>query len=884
MMAGKRYLLLYVSFLLFSILSIAPQVIGATAPANHSAIIDTTPTFTWTWTDNATTNYTLVIDDSSNMATPIITHTGITDALYTLNATEELLGDDRYYWHVLVYDSGAYLRTISYSYFDLDTTPPVILLVSPENMSWVNKTSVSASIITNEDSTCRYSIVKNVPWGAKTAMSGTGVLTHAATFSLTAQSVNDFFIQCQDNLSNQVALADEVNYTIMLDSAGPAPGTVSIDSGEGYTNSSTVTLSWSGFNDSYHGIKYYYYSTSNSPGTRSGIQVDNLTTSVSYVGLTAGTRTLYVWAEDNLNNVASASASDSIVIDFTNPTLSTWTESPSNLRYNWDNIFNISVAVVDTNFLPGNPPECRYRFKYGSTFNTSYTDWEDMTLSSGTTYWYSIDENWSNWGGHYIYYECRAFDAVYHMVNGTQNEYIDLSENPPSFVSLGDISGTERHNMSFAIMGTDVDEDSLTFGSNYNFSFKTLTSTSATAWIVPSNSIVGPNTVTFYVTDGIYNVSSSVAFTVSPANDPPVLDPVGNLETYLHEPFTHVITASDLDNQNSYIFDDDLLTFGTVENISWFRISSRYNISSGESYGLINFTPLLSHKGSMNLTISVTDGTATDSEEIIFTVGYCGDLDTAGEPKCDSEYESCGSCPEDCGVCDVNSNQYMAIVVPEKNCVNQKFTLETFTLVDRGECEVEGGIVNGREICGNLTDVTITVYDLENKEWVELGQYTSDENGMVSFIPTISGSYKLVGTRRSYVNAIKYLDFAECTKLSQTIKNTTGTSSSKSSSTNNSNNKNSTSGGNDKKSQTETPGAIDTENTVVVKDATLFQTILWYIIIPVLLMGLVASSYLYYQSNKDDVAWILRARIFAYTQKKVILEKVSGWFGRKGEE
>jgi hypothetical protein len=545
------------------------------------------------------------------------------------------------------------------------------------------------------------------------------------------------------------------------------------------------------------------------------------------------------------------------------------------------------VTVIDTNFLPSNPPECRYRFMYGGVFNTSYTAWENMTLYSGTTYWYAIDEDWFEWGGYYIYYECRAFDAVNHMINGTQNEYVDLSQNPPSFVGLDDILGIEGHNMSFMIRGVDVDDDSLIFGSNYNFSFETLTAVTATASIVPSNSIVGPNTVNFYVSDGIYNISNTVAFTVSPTNDAPVLDLVGNLETYIHEPFTHIITASDEDNQNSYLFDDNLLVFGTAGNINWFKISSIYNVSTGESYGLINFTPLLSHQGSRNITITVTDGTASDSEEIVFTVGYCGDLDTAGEPKCDSEYESCENCAQDCGVCDVNSNQYMAIVVPEKNCINQKFTLGTFKLVGRGECSIEGGIVSGREICGNLTDVTITVYHLENMEWVELDQYTTDENGMVSFIPTISGSYKLVGTKRSYLTTIKYLDFAKCTKFvigKDKDINSTGINSSKSTQSNNANNKDSIPSGNNKTSHVEKPENIDVNNAVVVKDATLFETILWYIIIPVLLMGLVAGSYLFYQNNKDDIVWMLRIRIFVYSQKKTILKKISDLFGWKGEE
>ncbi|MBN2457925.1 hypothetical protein JXB31_02220 [Candidatus Woesearchaeota archaeon] len=851
---------IFVFIFIVLFISILSSASISALPLNSSSINQTMPYFSWSWADNATTNYTLVVDDDPGMGSPVLTHNNISGLSYTLDVAEALPGDDTYYWNVRVYHNNIHYATISYSNFVLDTAAPVFVLFNPLNVSWRNTTPTPVSVITDEAADCRYGSVPSVPWASMTVMAGNETTTHSVSLSLSGQGMNNYYFRCRDTAGNINPV--EKNYAIGFDSQGPAAGAVVAAGGATYTTNSTVLISWSGFADTYSGILYYYYDDQDLSGTQGGTKTGNTTFSGGQVTVSEGVKTFYVWAEDHLGNIGTA-ASDSVIVDYTAPTLVTWAQAPANLRHDSAAVFNVSAAVNDANFLASNPPECRHRFYIGGAYNTSYTAWADMTPYL-SRYWYAIDEDWDYWQGHTVYYECRVYDALNQTSSTTRSEYIDMNANPPTFVNLNPLSGTEGINLSFTIQGSDIEGDSLSFSSDFNFTFAQLTQTTATAWLVPENAHVGTNIATFYVDDDMFVSSQAVTFTVIGSNDPPLLSTVGNLEAYLHEPFLHLLGSTDPDNQNSYLFDDDLHTYGLLDDLSWFRITSGYNISLGASYGLINFTPLLSHKGSRNVTIFVSDGTEIDTEEITFTVGFCGDLDAAGEPKCDSTYESCSTCPEDCGPCDTSTEKHMAILVPAKNCVGRNFTLETYELVERGECEVEGAVINNREACYNVSDVTVKIFLLENKEWVELDEYTTDEDGRASFIAEEAGSYKLVAEKSKYEDAIKYLDFGIC--LGGEGELLSGSTA------------NSTSAGNStaaaehvRKPDTETPGSTSVDEGDVIEEtgeATLFSKILWYGVIPVLLLSIVAASYLYYEKEKNNVVWILKARIWFVGKKK----------------
>jgi hypothetical protein len=346
-----------------------------------------------------------------------------------------------------------------------------------------------------------------------------------------------------------------------------------------------------------------------------------------------------------------------------------------------------------------------------------------------------------------------------------------------------------------------------------------------------------------------------VTIDVTSENDAPVLEHVGNLYGYLHIPFSHYIYGWDPDNRNNYSLDNNLLIFDKIQAYSWFRISTFFNVSNQTYYGLINFTPLLSQEGRHNITLYVSDGTLIDTENITFVVGYCGDKDSGGDPWCDSDYESCSNCPQDCGTCTQGEDKYMTIIIDPRNCLAKNFTIWTYKLYDRATCATEGLIVNNREVCGNLSGVKLDVYRLEDRAWQKLDSYVSDSNGEITFVPDEIGEYKLVGTKSGYPTAYEYLEIGPCIEKKKVMKvaaNRTET-----------------------KPEQEQPTPVKEPETPpegeVVPEASTTAIIIYYVVMPVLAIILIVLGYYYYDRQKNNVTWILKARIWA-KQKRLRAE------------
>lgn len=132
-----------------------------------------------------------------------------------------------------------------------------------------------------------------------------------------------------------------------------------------------------------------------------------------------------------------------------------------------------------------------------------------------------------------------------------------------------------------------------------------------------------------YMQGGIIGyVTISFSATV---NNPPVLYPIPNLNVTLGNNFFYDVNATDLDNHE----------------LIYSSSSSLYPINN--LTGIINFTANASHGGSYIIKITVRDElNDEDSAYVTFTaIGeYCGNA------VCHAT-ESCSSCPQDCGGCQV---------------------------------------------------------------------------------------------------------------------------------------------------------------------------------------------------------------------------------------
>ncbi len=637
------------------------------------------------------------------------------------------------------------------------------------------------------------------------------------------------------------------NYT--TDGSDPATGTVVIEGGASYLTDTTMDMTWSGFSDTGSGIRYYYYSFADNSGTTTGTRVSNTTFAGQLTGASQGSNTVYVWAQDWAGNIGSA-ASDSIIVDTANPVLSGWTQSPSGLQENTTGDFTVTVSVTDTTWNGSAPPRIRYQYDSGG-----YYAWQDMTALGGNTYSYSISEpvgGWVDYVGESLFYQVSVTDSVGHTTTETKSEYIDLFNYAPVLESIPNQVIAEGSNLSITLEAEDHDGDTLYFSSDYNFTFDRISANRTIAWWVPSGTFAGSNSVTFSVTDNIDTDSQVVTIDVTSENDPPVLEHVGNIYGYLHIPFLKYIYGWDPDNRNNYTLDNNLLIFDKVEAYSWFRIHTYFNVSNQSYYGVINFTPLLSQEGHHNITLYVSDGTAIDRENITFTVGYCGDKDSGGDPWCDEDYESCSTCPEDCGKCNQGEDKYMTVIIDPRNCLNRNFTIWTYKLYDRATCDTEGLIVGGKEVCGNLSSVKVDVMILKSKEWQKVDNYVSDSNGEITFLASEVGEYKLTATKSGYPNAYEYLEIGPCIVDEKTVKTAVNKT--------------------EVKPSEEKPSAVKEPQTQPegeeVPQATTTAIIMYYVIVPVLAIILIVLGYYYYDRQKNNVVWILRARI--WTRKNYI--------------
>ncbi|MBN2457797.1 hypothetical protein JXB31_01555 [Candidatus Woesearchaeota archaeon] len=409
-------------------------------------------------------------------------------------------------------------------------------------------------------------------------------------------------------------------------------------------------------------------------------------------------------------------------------------------------------------------------------------------------------------------------------------------------------NGSAKQGMPMLIVleGFDPDLDLLSFSTNCSLLIEPITSTISIINWTPGNAYVGYNSIMFSVTDQWgHRSDKTVEIFVEPVNDPPVLALAGNIEAYYHVPMTRAIYATDIDNLNSYAPDDNTLEFFTTQHYSWLNLETFYNASGDAYYGIINFTPLEPHKGMWDVVLGVTDGTTADYENLTLTVGYCGNLDYAGEPRCETDYENCNNCPSDCGECYTDTDSYMTIRIPYKNCLGKELKAEVFKLVERGECETENEIIGSREICGNLEGVALDIFILDkSREWQAVLSTETDENGSFSYTLKEEGQYKIVADKNKFHTAIRYFNAAECISLDAKEEEPDLAEKAAES-------KDSDSG---KIQEFDMPGQA------VSKVSRIKSIIVAYTVITILSLVMINFIYKYYVANRDSSAMILAIR------------------------
>ena len=204
-------------------------------------------------------------------------------------------------------------------------------------------------------------------------------------------------------------------------------GSVSINSGDSYTDSYYVTLSISATDD--EGVTGYYASTSSSTPSGSDYGWTSITSTTSYsgsksyfyLGSSQGTRTVYVWFKDAAGNVSSP-YSDSITYDSFSPSGSITINNESNYtRYTTS--ISVTISATDSVGVTG-----YYVSTSSSSPSASASGW--TAVSSTTSY--SITGSMSitsSYGNRYVY---AWFKDAAGNVSSSSNDYMYCSSSVSS--------------------------------------------------------------------------------------------------------------------------------------------------------------------------------------------------------------------------------------------------------------------------------------------------------------------------------------------------------------------------------------------------------------------------------------------------------------------
>ncbi len=768
-----------------------------TNPGNNTITGNNQTTFNWTSDYTGIISYNLIIANDTGFTQITRNITGITGTGYTLTPGEAL-SNGIYYWRVEAKNGSTTKDTTEYYRVQIAAGEAIITNTNPANGTWIGGTTQLVTIQTDKDATCKYATSPGISYDSKITFSSTGGTTHTTTMSLGNEGANHYYIQC--NTTTGQLNAQDYEYILMRDTTPPsaASATVTIENGSQYSTDTTIDFNWSGFTDTGSGITNYYYSFTNNGGTTSG--TSDPASPGQLTGANQGTVTVYVWAEDAVGNIGQA-ASDTIIVDSLPPSFGSWSTIPYSLTKYSTGDFRVDVAITDTSPLSGTP---QYRYRIG---NDAWSNWSSMTLlgSSGNTfnYYFIIPEQaspntWFERAGENLTYETSATDVHGFQNNVTRNEFIDDQASAPILTPIPDMLIYEKNTTTFNLTATDADMDSLTY--TCNISGATITKINdnlATVTWTPTNNDVGTKTYECNVTDGIFTVSDTFTVTVINVNDPPELSPIGNLYAQEYVFFNYTLNATDPDN--------DLLIFGSNSTI--FSVNS--------ITGKIAFTPLSYQRGTYQINFTVTDGKGgEDYESVLFTVGYCGD------GVCKEGYETCGTCETDCGTCEPKESQ--AIIVEPRNCLGEETYFQAVKLVPRATCEEEGQIIDGMEVCGNLSDQTLTVYYEVEGSWEETTTLITDDSGYASFVPEEKGTYKV-----SLGDAFETFEVNECLGTGS-LQETTSSG---------------------KQTGTETgelpkPPVIEEPTTTTIEETknTLLIIFFYFILSPLLLLGVVISG------------------------------------------
>ena len=288
-------------------------------------------------------------------------------------------------------NSGTDTITVTYSTGTTVSVPTV----STGSVSSVTTSSatLSGTVNANGASTTawfNYGTTSGSYSGTSTTQSVTGSSNTTVSIGISGLSSNTtYYYRIAASNSGGTSYGSELSFTTSTvtatptptpstgDSSAPTDGSITINSGASYTNSTGVTLTLSAKDNT--GVTGYYLSPNSSTPSSSASGWTSVSSSTSYSGSVSytlsgsdGSKTVYVWFKDSSGNVSNA-ASDDITLDTTSPTINI-TSPTSDATY---------TATSSTISLGGSASDSTSGIKEVTWTNSS----GGSGTASGTTSW-----------------------------------------------------------------------------------------------------------------------------------------------------------------------------------------------------------------------------------------------------------------------------------------------------------------------------------------------------------------------------------------------------------------------------------------------------------------------------------------------------------------
>lgn len=301
----------------------APSQVTLSSPASGGTETTQTPTFSWSNPNNvsSTRNFCIEILQSSSVIASSYTNSSVT------SYTSETLAEGTYTWRVTVYDMANNSATTSQSSFTISVTS----LASPSptyptNGAYINSSAPNmirmrwSQVTSGDGSTVYY----DYRYGTSTSNqnntgSTTSLYADVSVSYSTGQTV--YWSVRARNTSESSSYCS--NKSFIVDTEAPILNSISINSGDTYVSSTSVTLTLSATNASWMMISNY--------ADFSGGSWEAYSTTKSWtLASSDGTKTVYFKAKDSAvgdegsatyANVNSSAKSDTIIFDTTAPTV-----------------------------------------------------------------------------------------------------------------------------------------------------------------------------------------------------------------------------------------------------------------------------------------------------------------------------------------------------------------------------------------------------------------------------------------------------------------------------------------------------------------------------------------------------------------------------------